>query len=71
MLFRSDLFEAVELIRKNADRLEAERKNGYREGTSFGEILHMHRKFLSSSNNLTDEDSLNDEFRQESTEARL
>jgi len=66
-----DLIEAVELIRKNADRLEAERKNGHHEGISFGEILHRHRESLSSSNNLTDEDSLNDEFEEESTEARI
>lgn len=66
-----DLIEAVELIRKNADRLEAERKNEHHEGISFGEILNMQRELLSSSNNLTDEDSLNDELEEESTEARL
>ena len=66
-----DLIEAVELIRKNADRLEAERKNGHYEGISFGEILQRQREFLSSSNSLQDEGSLNDEFEEESAEARL
>jgi len=66
-----DLIEAVELIRKNADRLEAERKNQYREGASFGEILQRQREFQASSNNLQDEDSPNDEFEEESAGARL
>lgn len=66
-----DLIEAVELIRKNADRLEAERKNGHYEGLSFGEMLQRQREFLLSSNSLQDEDSLDDEFEEESARAWL